>query len=69
MDTTGPTTSGRALRFAGEEVPAVRPAHEDDADTHVAGYVSLASRRAGDFYRALGYEDSAVFFRKTLRGR
>jgi GNAT superfamily N-acetyltransferase len=31
-----------------------------------AAYVSLASRRAGDFYEALGYEDSAVFFKKTL---
>jgi GNAT superfamily N-acetyltransferase len=29
-------------------------------------YVALASRRARDFYLALGYEDSAVFFRKTL---
>jgi GNAT superfamily N-acetyltransferase len=31
-----------------------------------AAYVSLASRRAADFYEALGYEDSAVFFKKTL---
>lgn len=31
-----------------------------------AGYVALASRRAGPFYLALGYEDSAVFFKKTL---
>lgn len=31
-----------------------------------AAYVALASRRAGSFYRALGYEDSAVFFKKTL---
>lgn len=30
-----------------------------------AAYVSLASRRAGAFYRALGYEDSATFYRKT----
>jgi hypothetical protein len=29
-------------------------------------YVALASRRARDFYLALGYEDSAVFFRKIL---
>lgn len=33
-----------------------------------AAYVALASRRAGDFYLALGYEDSAVFFKRTLRG-
>jgi GNAT superfamily N-acetyltransferase len=31
-----------------------------------AAYVALASRRAGDFYRALGYEDSATYFRKTF---
>jgi GNAT superfamily N-acetyltransferase len=31
-----------------------------------AAYIALASRRAGAFYLALGYEDSAVFFRKTL---
>lgn len=31
-----------------------------------AAYVALASRRAGPFYLALGYEESAVFYRKTL---
>ena len=31
-----------------------------------AGYLALASRRAGPFYETLGYEDSAVFFRKML---
>lgn len=31
-----------------------------------AAYVALASRRAGSFYLALGYEDSAAFFKKTL---
>ena len=31
-----------------------------------ARYVALANRRAGPFYRALGYEDSAVYFKKTL---
>ena len=31
-----------------------------------AAYVSLASRRAADFYLALGYDDSAVYFRKGL---
>ena len=31
-----------------------------------AAYLALASRRAGPFYRALGYEDSAVFYKKTL---
>lgn len=31
-----------------------------------ASYLALATRRAAPFYRALGYEDSAVYFRKTL---
>jgi GNAT superfamily N-acetyltransferase len=31
-----------------------------------AAYLALASRRAGPFYLALGYEDSATFYRKTL---
>jgi GNAT superfamily N-acetyltransferase len=29
-------------------------------------YVALASRRAGDFYLKIGYEDSATFFRKAF---
>jgi GNAT superfamily N-acetyltransferase len=29
-------------------------------------YVALASRRAGDFYFRIGYEESATYFRKTL---
>ena len=36
------------------------------ADARGAAYLALASRRAGEFYRALGYDDSAVFFKKTL---
>jgi len=36
------------------------------AEDRGAAYVSLASRRAGDFYLALGYEDSATFFKKSL---
>lgn len=31
-----------------------------------AAYVSLATRRASDFYLALGYDESATFFRKVL---
>jgi GNAT superfamily N-acetyltransferase len=31
-----------------------------------AAYVSLATRRAANFYDALGYEESAIFFRKLL---
>ncbi|MBN6051984.1 GNAT family N-acetyltransferase [Nonomuraea sp. RK-328] len=32
-----------------------------------ARYVSMATRRAPEFYHALGYEESAAFFRKMLR--
>ncbi|TWD83373.1 acetyltransferase (GNAT) family protein [Kribbella amoyensis] len=31
-----------------------------------AAYLALASRRAGPFYLALDYEDSAVFYKKNL---
>ena len=31
-----------------------------------AAYVSLATRRASDFYLALAYQESATFFRKVL---
>jgi GNAT superfamily N-acetyltransferase len=31
--------------------------------------VALATRRAAPFYRAVGYEESAVYFRKLLPGR
>jgi len=31
-----------------------------------AAYVALATRRANAFYLALGYEESATFFKKTL---
>jgi ribosomal protein S18 acetylase RimI-like enzyme len=31
-----------------------------------AAYVALATRRAAEFYRALGYEESAVYFKKPL---
>lgn len=31
--------------------------------------VALATRRAADFYKALGYEESAVYFRKLLPRR
>lgn len=34
------------------------------AESTGAAYLALASRRAGPFYLALGYEDSAVFFKK-----
>ncbi|PFG41509.1 ribosomal protein S18 acetylase RimI-like enzyme [Isoptericola jiangsuensis] len=39
---------------------------EDWAAGQGCAYVSLASRRSGDFYRALGFDDSAVFFKRSL---
>ena len=39
---------------------------EQWAQSTGAAYLALASRRAGPFYLALGYEDSAVFYKKTL---
>ena len=44
---------------------ALMAAAEAWAAERGAGYVSLASRRAGDFYLALGYADSAVFYKKA----
>lgn len=37
------------------------------ARTRQAGYVAMATRRAPEFYSALGYEASATFYRKVLR--
>ncbi len=36
------------------------------AREHGAAYISLATRRAANFYDAIGYEESATFFRKLL---
>ena len=47
---------GRLLMGAAEQWAASRG----------AAYVSLASRRAGAFYGALGYDDSAVFFKRSV---
>jgi GNAT superfamily N-acetyltransferase len=41
-------------------------AAEDWARQRGAAYVALATRRAAPFYQALGYEDSAVYFKKPL---
>ena len=30
-------------------------------------YMALTTRRAGDFYRAVGYEDSATYFKRPFR--
>lgn len=45
---------------------ALMDAVETWARDRGAAYVSLATRRAADFYAALGYEESATFFRKLL---
>lgn len=47
---------GRALMSAAEHWALERG----------AAYVSLASRRAGEFYTALGYDNAATFFKKPL---
>jgi GNAT superfamily N-acetyltransferase len=41
-------------------------AFEQWAADHQAGLVALATRRAADFYMALGYAESATYFRKLL---
>jgi hypothetical protein len=40
---------------------------EDLARASGAAYVALATRRAGAFYDALGYQESATYFKKILR--
>ncbi len=47
---------------------ALMAAFEEWAYGRGARLVALATRRAGEFYSALGYEESAVYFRKLLRG-
>ncbi len=37
------------------------------ARSREAGYMALATRRASEFYSALGYEVSATYYRKMLR--
>ena len=46
---------------------ALMRAAEDRARATGAAYVALATRRAGDFYAALGYRESAAYFTKALR--
>jgi GNAT superfamily N-acetyltransferase len=41
-------------------------AAEDWAHDRGARYVALATRRAAPFYQALGYQDSAVYFKKSI---
>ena len=46
---------------------ALMTAFERWAARHGCALVALATRRAVPFYRALGYEGSAIYFRKALR--
>jgi GNAT superfamily N-acetyltransferase len=46
---------------------ALLEAFEHWARSRQAGYVAMATRRAPEFYHALGYEASATFYRKVLR--
>jgi GNAT superfamily N-acetyltransferase len=45
---------------------ALMDAAEDWAREAGCAYVALATRRAQEFYEAIGYESSAAFFRKRL---
>ena len=42
---------------------------ESWAELRGAAYVSLASRRASDFYRALAYKDAATLYKKALNSK
>ncbi|NYJ00184.1 GNAT superfamily N-acetyltransferase [Nocardioides thalensis] len=45
---------------------ALMSAAEGRAAAEGAAYVALATRRAGPFYERLGFDESAVFYRKLL---
>ena len=47
---------------------ALMDAFEQWAAAQGCALVALATRRAAPFYRAVGYEESAVYFRKVLAG-
>jgi hypothetical protein len=44
-------------------------AFERWAEGQGCALVALATRRAAAFYRAVGYEESAVYFRKVTGGQ
>ena len=48
---------------------ALMSAFEQWAAGHGCALVALATRRAAPFYRALGYEQSAIYHRKLLDGQ
>jgi len=43
-------------------------AFETEVQPRGCKLVSLSTRRAGDFYEALGYEKSAIYYKKTFEG-
>jgi GNAT superfamily N-acetyltransferase len=47
---------------------ALMGAFEQWAAAEGCALVALATRRAAPFYRAVGYEESATYFRKVLAG-
>ena len=47
---------------------ALMSAFEQWAGSQGCALVALATRRAAPFYRAVGYEESAAYFRKVLAG-
>jgi GNAT superfamily N-acetyltransferase len=47
---------------------ALMDAFEQWATARGCALIALATRRAAPFYRALGYEESASYFRKVLDG-
>jgi predicted N-acetyltransferase YhbS len=68
----GPVLWVEELMVAGERRGAgvgraLMEAAEERARTSGAAYVALATRRAGDFYGALGYRESAAYLTKALR--
>jgi GNAT superfamily N-acetyltransferase len=46
---------------------ALMRAAEEWAQHQGAAYLSLATRRASGFYGSLGYEESAIYFKKSFR--
>lgn len=48
---------------------ALMGSFEEWCNEREAKLVALATRRAADFYEAIGYEDSGIYFRKMLSPR
>ena len=66
-----------ATSFEVDKRPFLESFHQVMSDDHalllvaaegeeVAKLVALATRRAAEFYRSVGYEESATYFRKLL---